>query len=527
MAAVVAFCLTAYVQAAQKAEPAGNQKVSTRQTSVRISKETTFVTEPLDAAGYVDYVEALNRECSQGVTPENNFEVAVRRVLGVDGIEQALRAEYLRRLGIAEADPSFSKIRFLRFQSFLDARVKSADPADRRSEQARAARDLSAEPRPWSRRDQPLIADWLDENAAALDAIAEGSRRTKCYMPYLVSPDDDETAPPLWKIAVPYLEERRELAWAFAARSMRRLAAGDAAGCWSDLQVVHRIARHTAAGALDFDALVARSIEIIACKGDIALCEFSPSDSNRLKTYETALRNLPTIAPMARCIDQYERIRFLDAAEFVAREGRPGGRLSKLDLSALTNPTKSVDWNAVMLWGNGQFDRYRRILAINDPLKQRRSWQEMETDFWREQKQPGTINNRLYRLYGPIRWGNGATAVLGLALRPPVFEAMQTAQPRSDAWLRLARLAFLLTAYRIEHRQSPDRLDKLAPNYLARVPADPFTGGQFVYRAQSDGFLVYSLGPNGKDDSGRSEGPVPKTGLPADDIAIRLFVLLK
>jgi hypothetical protein len=37
-----------------------------------ISKETTFITEPLDKDGYPDYAAALNARLSKGVTPENN-----------------------------------------------------------------------------------------------------------------------------------------------------------------------------------------------------------------------------------------------------------------------------------------------------------------------------------------------------------------------------------------------------------------------------------------------------------------------
>jgi hypothetical protein len=37
-----------------------------------ISKETTYFTEPLDEAGYVDYLGALNKLCHEGVMPENN-----------------------------------------------------------------------------------------------------------------------------------------------------------------------------------------------------------------------------------------------------------------------------------------------------------------------------------------------------------------------------------------------------------------------------------------------------------------------
>src|SRR6516225_3610527 len=56
--------------------PGDKNKESKTQTKHRgkftISKETTYVTEPLDRYGYIDYARALNQRLSQGVTPENN-----------------------------------------------------------------------------------------------------------------------------------------------------------------------------------------------------------------------------------------------------------------------------------------------------------------------------------------------------------------------------------------------------------------------------------------------------------------------
>ena len=50
----------------------------------------------------------------------------------------------------------------------------------------------------------------------------------------------------------------------------------------------------------------------------------------------------------------------------------------------------------------------------------------------------------------------------------------------------------------------PDNLSALVPDILPELPLDEFTGGNFIYRKQGKGFIVYSLGPNEKDDNGIS-----------------------
>ena len=44
-----------------------------------------------------------------------------------------------------------------------------------------------------------------------------------------------------------------------------------------------------------------------------------------------------------------------------------------------------------------------------------------------------------------------------------------------------------------------------------RSPQDIFSGGALHYKPQADGYLLYSVGPNGIDDGGRNEMTTPTT----------------
>jgi hypothetical protein len=77
----------------------------------------------------------------------------------------------------------------------------------------------------------------------------------------------------------------------------------------------------------------------------------------------------------------------------------------------------------------------------------------------------------------------------------------------SRAQEALLTAAFALRAYRVEHGVYPATLDGLvAGGYLTQLPLDPFdpAGGPVRYRAlPGDRYLLYSVGPDGKDDGGR------------------------
>jgi hypothetical protein len=56
--------------------------------------------------------------------------------------------------------------------------------------------------------------------------------------------------------------------------------------------------------------------------------------------------------------------------------------------------------------------------------------------------------------------------------------------------------------YRIDHGTYPTSLDGLVPTYLTEAPKDTFSGKPLVFKPLANGVLIYSVGPNGKDDGG-------------------------
>ena len=62
------------------------------------------------------------------------------------------------------------------------------------------------------------------------------------------------------------------------------------------------------------------------------------------------------------------------------------------------------------------------------------------------------------------------------------------------------------------------KLADLTPTYLNQVPKDLFTGNDLIYRPDANGFLLYSVGVNGRDDGGRSYTDQPE----GDDIVVRI-----
>jgi hypothetical protein len=88
-------------------------------------------------------------------------------------------------------------------------------------------------------------------------------------------------------------------------------------------------------------------------------------------------------------------------------------------------------------------------------------------------------------------------------LRPAMRRAAEK-HNRILAYERLLAAELALRCYQSEKARPPARLAELVPNYLSQVPLDPFTGQPLVYRPQGTNWLLYSIGPDGVDDVGKS-----------------------
>jgi hypothetical protein len=96
----------------------------------------------------------------------------------------------------------------------------------------------------------------------------------------------------------------------------------------------------------------------------------------------------------------------------------------------------------------------------------------------------------------------------------PSLSLCTTGDIRIVAQLRTAQTGLAVQRYRLASGRLPDTLAELVPTYLDAVPKDPFDGKDLRYKKLETGFVVYSIGRDGKDDGGK-ERPRKRTGPPA------------
>ena len=94
------------------------------------------------------------------------------------------------------------------------------------------------------------------------------------------------------------------------------------------------------------------------------------------------------------------------------------------------------------------------------------------------------------------------------------------------AWLKEAilealmgggQIALACKIYKNQEGCWPENIGELVPDILEKEPLDPFTDDPFIYKLQEDGFIVYSVGSNEKDNDGRGTFQVTKLIMEKDD----------
>ena len=524
---------------------------------VTISKETTHIVQPLRSDGCVDYVAALNERLSRGVTPDNNAVVLLLKAIGPRRIGEAHREKYFRLLGIPplpeDGEYFVTIFAYSKGRKALSERSCSTNEAMRNVERVvqeslkqvdDAFKSGKFDPkkdeeyilfdqltkglrRPWSEKEFPRLAGWLRANEKPLALAVEATKRPRRFDP-VVCEDGG-----MCLAFVDGLSDYKYVGEALAARSMLRTEKGDVDGALDDLLACHRLARLVGQGPSLVDQLFAIGIARTAWGADAALLGHVQLTARQAARIPNELDKMPPMTTVAEAIDGCERYLFLDGVGIAAR-GQIGpllgddGAVSK-DAGVLRRlsgrwQSAKFDWDMLLRICNPWFDRI--VDACGKPTRAERqaafqavnaAWKKTERSGWRA---------GLFQALGDQRKVNSQR--LARETVTDYLSAFCFASKEEDAGVmkaQLGRLAFALAAYRADHGRYPAKLAQLSPAYVAEIPKDFFDNDSDLrYRPQGDGYILYSVGVNGKDDGGRSEDERDFSRLhdECDDIVVRV-----
>lgn len=334
-----------------------------RSVPLKISKETTYVTQPLKPDGkQVDYLAAWEQEFSPKdiATDQNGYRLIVKH-LGMSPDALPFQSPLIyQKLGLPETTQPDMKLE--EPYPFLAAYVESEAFDPKLVEMLRESSDGfegfedQREPldilydrlgTPWTLDDLPMMETWLKENSPAIDLIGEAAAKPTFHIPLTPA-----TTGPLIGMFVPELPRLRNFARVLRTRARYRIATGDIDGAIDDIVACKRLGRHIGHGGTLVQLLVGIAAEGMADSIRIAGSLEHPPTKEQLERFVDEWNRLPPRVELAVPL-LFERYSTLDTLQFIA-----GNRqlLADMQLPVNVSPHAGLDWNVIAQRVNERYD---------------------------------------------------------------------------------------------------------------------------------------------------------------------------
>jgi hypothetical protein len=328
----------------------------------------------------------------------------------------------------------------------------------------------------------------------ALYAIEQGAQRPACRQEC-----DYEAGT---NLVTPGLTGMRSLARIVGAKARMEADAGNMDQAWHWAIVQAKLADAMRDEPILISQLVRIAMISASCEAIQRLYETAPPSMGQREQLEAILSTFDDVTPLVRAVDG-ERLLCgewlftpppkVDLREALRDRWDPHGLDPVTSAFIFAIGTRWVTFRPFFLADHAN---YIQIMHKNVQILERPYSPQAPTESYKHFTLTGMLTPAMYRI-GTLHW-------------------------RMAAETRVTRVGLALLQYRADHEAFPATLDALKTDGLS----DPFTQGPLHYRAEGDGFLLYSVAEDQKDNNGaprpkrRSSEPTKKQH-PEYDIAWR------
>ncbi len=482
-----------------------------RNTSLKISKETTVYTEPLCNDGKeVDYFGALERQYPQEMKTDKNAARKIVRAIGIDGdiltqyagmssADFQLREKRCRfiydRLGLDyDLDrPKFSYQGDLPNRRCLEEKYPGPKNEAKRLSEMKKWQQMTNENRPFDY-DPEWCRQWMLKNTPALDAIADAVMTSEiCQFPILIDNADNKYghSPSLIGMFIPNFHLARSYGRALCWRALMHLQNEEYEKAVKDIIAAQKLGNMIGQNRLFiFENLFGTAIE-----------QYSFS-----VPYAVNIKKQPTKEILQRLMDQpdpimdnyshilqNEKLFVLQTVSLFAQRDRDlndllyslyaSDRLDQIYMFKMIS-WLGFDWNYIIKQCNESFDQF--ITSESD----RSDWEENDLFVYRDivnKKAPYKFYTKLLLRSFTLRSRSDLAAKWIRYLLFPTTNAWRESRNRIVCCNHLYKIGLAMQLYRSEHGTFPPAftVDKNGrPLHSWRVLLLPYLGKEAdeIYR---------------------------------------------
>ncbi len=335
------------------------------------------------------------------------------------------------------------------------------------------------------------VGAFLKEHAGEIQLLRTGASKPDCYF-------DHDYASSGWDTLIPEISDMRAVTNLLLIHAHWAAATGDLKTALADLAAVRTMARHITcepfAVVMTFAAMIDRSVfaslQSILRNRTVSQEELAAFQFEDLYSYR---RELP-------------RVLQSDEAMTLTMFSDIDERIDLQHALALSGSTKTGPLLA--LFGLGPI--YRVFMLVPDMSVYREFMQGVhELSIASYQK----MQPRLKKLHADLA-RKGAGPMTMAASDMDIFEIAF----RGEAINNVARAAVAMHRFHAQHGRFPDALTELTPDIIPVVPRDSYNDQLLTLKKTDNGWVIYSVGPNLKDDAGKLLALEPVDGVMPGDI---------
>ncbi len=469
---------------------------------IRPAVDTTWLTQPLHPDGTVNYIARVNEKYGQGIRPEDNAASELLICCAPPEVGPSQREILARRMGLQVAP------------SAIDFPLPLIEYPTRPSTDDSSTRLLSSLRRashgPWDPSEHPELREWIEKHGEALDRLARAGNKPRLFIPLYSRLRPERLA----GAERPYAEPCLQIIHSLAARGALRARTGEFDKAREDYIAALRWCRLVSQSMVTSEATHAYRLGQRVYEATMASLAQGRWKAGPAGQLLEQMRSLPALRSPLETANWDQRLSRLDAMQVCAVDGlaRGMGLLSdQYEIQGLQDT--GTNYNSAMRQINHWYDRYLRVAAMPDSTQRDRAarqvadlWTQFRTDVYRRRVQKD----------GSLAPTDTVDVVVHLVVRNPLY-LVEYPRPQYLNARNMAWVAAALARHKAERGAYPDSLEALVPQILPSLPDDPYGQGPLRYRHTGGNALLYSVGPNGRDDNGQSS-----LQQDLDDISLKL-----
>jgi len=349
--------------------------------------------------------------------------------------------------------------------------------------------------------EKQLIEKWLNENKEILELVIVGSKKPYYWPKYETG---EENTGEMMAVLLPHLSGFRRLARALRLRAHLRAEQGRYENAFDDIKECYRLGRHIKGDKFLIEQLVGIAIESLATQTIRDILSEHHIDSPVLAELQQSFEQI--IADENFTVSfKFEKLCMYDEIQRCFTEDRIGSghiSLEGFKRFQILEGLSSADYDGDVM--QSLLTSSLHVLFTHPNKQESREMADDLYDYWERtaRKSPAQIRAENIDIEEQTMELIGGNILLEI-LTPALGRVSEIAhRNKADVEAALAIIAIL--RYKQDIGSYPDKLEKLInADYLKVLPIDPYSGEPLVYKKMDNNFVLYSFGPNFRDDDGK------------------------